>query len=151
MTIYLNVSELLFDIRNKSHEECANIADVEARYRAEAGHHKDDELLRSMTEVTSRLAKLVRRYLNSFFQNGAENNVNIPEAYVYDLDFSPRRSAGKAQPLADLMHSYVVHYTLAKFYATVSQGDLSNVHSMLAQDAGNEIEALIYDKKPPML
>jgi hypothetical protein len=151
MRIVLEVAELLFDIRNKSHEECASITDVEARYRAEAGHHKDEEIFRSLVGVNSSLTRLVRRYLVDSIALEADDNASIPDSFVYEFEISQRRADNLTQPMADAMHDYLVHYTLAKFYATVSQGDLSNKHSALTQAAATEIEELLYTKKPPMI
>ena len=151
MRVVLDVAELLFDIRNKSHEECASITDVEARYRAEAGRHKDEELFRSLVEVNSSLTRLVRRYLKEFITTEADNNAAIPDSFIYEFEISQRRSSNLTQPMADAMHSYLVHYTLAKFYATVSQTDLSNKHSTLTQAAATEVEELLYTKNPPTI
>ncbi|MBR5660599.1 MAG: hypothetical protein IKW99_03520 [Bacteroidales bacterium] len=49
------------------------------------------------------------------------------------------------------MSSLVVHYALSRFYSNVSQPDLSNKHSLMAIDAGNEIDNLLYSKLPPIL
>ena len=151
MRVILNVSELLFDIRNKSHEECAEIADAETRYRAEAGTHKNEELFRCLAEVGTALARTCIKYLDNYYQEEADDTLALPEALVYDLDFSERRAEGKAQPLADAMHSYAVHYTLAKYYATVSQGELSNKHSLLTNNAATAIKELLYTKKAPIV
>ncbi len=152
MRIVLDIDELLLDIRNKSHEECATaIADTEARYRAEAGNHKNLELFRCIAEVGSALSRSLHRYLVDYFQDEADNNDTLPQSLVYELNLSERRASGKAQPLADAMHQYVVHYALAKFYATVSQTELSNKHSTLTQDASQTIDALLLTKKPPLV
>lgn len=151
MKVILNVSELLFDIRNKSHEECASITDVETRYRAEAGNHKNEELFRSLVEVGTALARTCRKYLVDYYQEEADNSVSLPESLVFEFDFSERRGEGKAQPLADAMHSYMVHYTLAKYYATVSQSELSNKHSLATNEAATAIRELITYKKPPIV
>lgn len=151
MKVVLSVSELLLDIRNKSHEECQSIEDPEKRFKVEAGQHKDEELFRSLSECASRLARKVSVYLDDFVEVEAEasNEPGLPDTLVYDFDFSERRMIGKAQPLADAMHDYLVHYTLAKYYATVNLQEFSNTHSLLALDAGNEVDALIYSKKAP--
>ncbi len=151
MKIILNVSELLFDIRNKSHEECAEITDAEARFRAEAGNHKNEELFRCLAEVGTALARTCIKYLDNYYQEEASNALDLPEALVYEFDFSERRADGKAQPMADAMHSYCVHYTLAKYYATVSQGELSNKHSLLTNEAAGAIRELMMYKKAPIV
>lgn len=151
MKVVLDIKELLFDIRNKSHEECASITDVEARFRAEAGNHKNEELFRTLVEVNSSLTRLVRRYLMEFIAIEANDNAELPESFVYEFEISQRRADNLAQPLADQMHAYLVHYALAKFYATVSQTEMSNKHSTLTQAAATEVEELLFTKKPPII
>lgn len=151
MKIYLNVDELLFDIRNKSHQETAGILDVEERYRVEAGEHKVEELRRCLSEVSSILSRTVSRYLVDCYHQHADNDSCLPETLVYDFDLSERRMINKAQPLSDAMHSFIVHYVLAKYYATVNQTELSNKHSALTQDSASLIEEILYTKRPPIV
>ena len=152
MLITLSVEEILKDIKKKSHREVEErIPDVEARYRAEAGTEKEDEITRCMVEAASALSHRLHRYLRTWYQDEVDNQLAIPEAFVYDLSLSERRSEGKAQPLADFMHNFVVHLTLSRFYSTVSQQELSNIHSQLALDTAGMLEELIYTKKPPIV
>ena len=152
-TITLSVTELMTDITNKSHLETEGIESPDVKYRIQVGTEKKDEIYRALVSVNSSLTRLVHRYLVSSTLDTATDAVTTPAtfpiSFVYVLDLSDRRKAAKAQPLADKMHDYLVHYTLAKFYASVSQGDLSNVHSALTQEASAEIESLLYDKLPP--
>lgn len=152
MNIGLLTNELLTDIRNKSHEECANtISDVEARYRTEAGNHKNEEVYRCMLEAASTLSHIVGRYLNDTAGFEADDSANIPDAFVYDLNFSERRMQGKAQAMADAMHSYIVHYTLSRYYITVAAPDLAKTHTELATAAATLVQRLMYTKKPPLI
>ena len=80
-----------------------------------------------------------------------DDQLAIPESFVYDLALSERRAEGKAQPLTDYMHNFVVHLTLSRFYSAVSQQELSNIHSQLALDTAGLLEEMIYTKKPPLL
>lgn len=151
MTISLSVAEILADIKSKSHYEVSAITDPETRYRVEAGTEKEKELFRSILEVASTLSHRLRRFLAEDYLEEAGDGLAVPEAIVYDFVVSDRRAANIAQPLADAMHEYIVHYAMAKFYATVSQGDLSNAHSTLTAAAAERINEIIYTKQPPML
>lgn len=152
MLIVLNVSELMRDIKKKSHREVEEkIPDVEARYRAEAGTEKEDEITRCMVEAASALAHRLHRYLRIWYQDEVDDQLAIPEGFVYDLGLSERRAEGKAQPLADYMHNFVVDLTLSRFYSSVSQQDLSNIHSQKALETARLLEEMIYTKKPPLL
>lgn len=152
MLIVLNVSELMRDIKKKSHREVEErIADVEARYRAEAGTEKEDEITRCMVEAASNLSHHLHRYLRTWYQDEVDDQLALPDAFVYDLSLSERRAEGKAQPLADYMHSFVVDLTLSRFYSSVSQQDLSNIHSQKALETARLLEDMLYTKKPPLL
>ena len=152
MLIVLSVEELMRDIKKKSHREVEErIADVEARYRAEAGTEKEDEITRCMVEAASALSHRLHRYLRTWYQDEVDDQLAIPESFVYDLALSERRAEGKAQPLTDYMHNFVVHLTLSRFYSAVSQQELSNIHSQLALDTAGLLEEMIYTKKPPLL
>lgn len=150
MTIILSVEELLRAIKQVSHREVAEIADVEARYRAEAGTEKEQDIFRAMVEASSALRHRVRRYLRAYYQQEADNQLALPESFVYEFSMSERRSDNKTQPLTDHMNSFIVHLTLAKFYANVSQTELSNKHSQFALAEQAIIEDMIYYKQPPM-
>lgn len=152
MLITLSVEEIMRDIKKKSHREVEEkIPDVEARYRAEAGTEKEDEITRCMVEAASTLSLRLHRYLRTWYQDEVDDQLAIPEAFVYDLSLSERRAEGKAQPLADCMHNFIVHLTLARFYSTVSQQELSNIHSVQSLDTQKQLEELLYTKLPPLL
>lgn len=150
MEIILSVEDLLKAIKQESHREVEGIENAETRYRVQAGTEKEQDIYRCMVESASALRHRVRRYLRAYWQQEADNQLALPESFVYEFTMSERRSVGKAQPLADHMASFIKHLTLSKFYAMVSQGDLSNKHSTIALDEANTIEDMIYSKQPPM-
>ena len=149
MLIVLNVQGLLKDIKSKSHYDVSSVTDAEARYRIEAGTEKEDEILRTMAEVATSLSRRLRRFLESGYQMIASDRVSLPEDFTWELDISERRANNLMQPLADAAHSYIVHYTLAKFYSTVSAVELSNIHSTWTAEAAEAIDELIYSKQEP--
>lgn len=149
MVIELYDDVLVKDMKTKSHYEVSEIPDAEARYRAEAGTEKEGEIHKCINEGASRLMHRCLRFLRNYYVDKRDNEEDPKTAYTYDFVLSERRSLGKAEPLAEAMNTFVVEYALSKFYATVSQGDLSNKHSLLAVDAGNRIDELLYYKLPP--
>ena len=151
MVITLYRQELLGDLRKKSHEEVSNIVDVEARYRAEAGTEKMDDILRCVEEGVGRRRRRCWRYLRPEYTESTDDVVVSPDEYRIELVLSERRALGKAEPLAKVMHSFVVDYALSKFYSDVAQQELSNKHSLLAEDDGREIDELLYTKVPPRI
>ena len=151
MIISLSISEILASIKRKSHYEVSGIADAEERYRVQAGTEKETEIFELILRVASTLNHRLRRFLRESYQEENDNRQAIPEAFVFDLDVTDRRSDNLGQSLTDAMHNYVVHYTLSKYYADVSQGELSNKHSAEAIEYGNLIDRIIYTKQPPII
>jgi hypothetical protein len=149
MVIELYTQELLNDIRTKSHQEVAGIEDVEARYRAEAGSEKIEDITRCLGEGLGAVRHRCIRFLKEEITEHSDNLSYLPEKVTFDLALSERRAIGKNEPLTRAMHSLVVEYALSKFYSDVSQMELSNKHSALAINAGNEIDDLLYTKLPP--
>lgn len=149
MVINLYDQELYNDIRKKSHYEVAEIQDVEARYRAEAGTEKQEEILRCIEEGVAQARHRCLRYLDETITEEADDTLNPGEVYTFYFPISERRAISKAEPLTSALHAFVVHYALSKFYSTVSQIELSNKHSLQAVECGNDIDQLLYTKQPP--
>lgn len=151
MVITLHTQEILDKLRSVSHREVSVIEDADARYRAEAGTEKMYEIERCVSEAASRLAgrAVVARFLKADFKWEKDNQHELPPEYVFEFVLSERRAVGTAIPLEEAMNTFMVEYALTKFYSIVSLVDLSNKHSLLAIEAGNEIESILYTKKPP--
>ncbi len=151
MTITINTEPILLEIRQKSHLEVQDIQDPEARDNARAGLDKMDEIRRCLEDGISQVRRRCLRFLRNEYAHWADDTRAVPESYVFDFSMSERRSLGKAQPLTDAMHDLAVQYALSKFYATVNQKELSNKHSVMALEAGRQIDELLYEKLPPRL
>jgi hypothetical protein len=151
MVITLYTAEIINSLRTISHREVAEIADVEARYRAEAGSEKTGEIYSCIEDAAARLSGRCARFLAGAYSTGKDNLHSLPAEYVFEFTLSERRAVNKAAPLTEAMDTFVVEYALSKFYSMVSQGDLSNKHSLLAIDAGNQIAQLLYTKQPPIV
>ena len=149
MTIELITAPILLEIRQKSHLEVQNIDDVVKRDNVRAGLDKLDEIKRCMNEGFAQVSRRCYRWLEDERIEYADDRSAESEVRVYEFALSERRALNKAEPLTAAMHTLVVEYALAKFYSTVNMADLSNKHSLLAIDAGDTIEALLYAKKAP--
>lgn len=149
MVITLTTAEIVKRVKAVSHREVAEIADTEARYRAEAGSEKIGMLNLCMDDAKRRLCSVCRRFLRATRNESAGNIEAIPNNYVFEFTLSERRATNSAEPLAEAMNTFMVEYTLSKFYSNVSQGDLSNKHSLLAVEAGDQIQQILFTKMPP--
>ena len=146
MVIELYTQEVLNDVRTKSHQEVSQISGVEERYRVEAGSEKMDQIRLCLAESEGRLRELCVRYLKETI---GEDGVEPRDTIKIELVLSERRSIGKDMPLKRVMHTFLVEYTLAKFYLIVHNEDFANKHDALATSAGQRITELLYSKLPP--
>ena len=149
MVITLDAATLLARLKSISHREVAEIQDAEARYRAEAGTEKEAELKQDIRDGAAMCSHRVMRFLRRTYTRSIDNKYGWPTEFVYDLELSERRLANKGEALMTAMNDFVLHYALSKFYSNVSQIELSNKHSVLANEAAKNIDQLIYTKLPP--
>ena len=149
MVITLYTEEILNSLRSVSHREVAAIEDPDMRYRAEAGSEKMEDIYHCIWDAFARLSSRCSRWLKATYQHKRENLMDIPTQFTFEFVLSERRSINNTEPLTNEMHNFMVEYALSKFYSIVNQGDLSNKHSLLALDAGNAIDQILYTKQPP--
>lgn len=149
MVINLFTEELVQRLKTVSHHEVAEIADVEARYRAEAGTEKTELILRCIRDAVRRLEGRCVRFLKEVLPQYADNASGVPVAYRLEFVLTERRAIGKAPLLEEACETFVLEYALSKFYSAVSQQPLSNSHSLMAIDAGERLTALLFSKQPP--
>ena len=149
MVIVLYAEEIIKRLRSISHREVATIEDPDVRYRVEAGSEKMDEIHHCIMDAYSRLSARCSRWLVASYKHNVDNYISLPESFSFEFDLSERRSINNSDALLTEMHNFTVEYALSKFYSDVNQSELSNKHSLLALDAGNNIDRILYTKQPP--
>lgn len=136
-------------MRQMSHLEVQDIKDVELRDTARAGLDKVEEVNRCLAHGFAQVRRRCWRWLDDD-DTASKGRVYIAQGdTTYSLNLSERRGLDKAEALASAMEKLILEYALSMFYSTVNQTDLSNKHSIRAIDAGNELDELLYTKKPP--
>lgn len=148
MTITVYIDELLKDLHEQSRLECLAIQDIEQRYRVQTGTDKNAELTRMMMNAQSAVTRRLNKYLDRDYTDSANNDPSLPESFTWDLEMSERRSSGKAQPLTDAIHDFIVNLTLARYYRNAGAADLSASHDAVAISCADEIDILINSKVP---
>ena len=149
MTVQLYTEPIVHEFRQKSHLEVQDIKDPESRDNARAGVEKMEEINRCIKQAFSRLAARCVRWLRGSYSDVSDNAPGLPESFFFEFQLSERRALNTSEGLVDAMNTFMVEYALSKYYSTVNQGELSNKHSLLAIDAGNQIDQILYTKQPP--
>lgn len=106
-------------------------------------------LLQSLNEANGRLVTILCRYLEADFRESADDSLTAGDNLTYRLVLSPRKAAGKTQPLADLIHSYLVNSVLTKSYTTMGQAELAAKHENQTVSDAQVISQLLHTKLPP--
>lgn len=157
MDIKLNIDEILFDMRTKSHNEVSSVEPAETRYGIEAGMEKIEELRRNIESSISELLTFFQRYISDIKINDAApdtggNNKELAAAtdcYIISLYEASRRPLSIGRPLAASMHAMVVNLALSHFYTSVAQKALSEARANEANTNMRTISRLLTEKTPP--
>ncbi len=149
MDIKLNIGEIIKDVRKKNYQEVATVQDPTARYKIEAGTEKLGEIKRDLAGAISTLVQECYRFLDAPGIDDADNSLTDAEELTIVIIGGARRLYGKEKALAQKLHEIAVDLTLHKFYASVSQADLSKQHTSLAATGIAQLEAMLRQKRPP--
>lgn len=149
MEITLYIVALQEDIAQQSHFNTLAVKDPVAQLDARVDEDKRDILERALQVSNGALKTIVGRFLKSDSTCHLDNTPGMPEAYVYDFDFAPRRAQNKAQALTSAMHDYLVHSSLNYIYNAVGQADLAAKQLDAATSAATLVKQLVYTKSEP--
>ena len=153
MKVTISTSELLYNIKSKSHTEVARIADPEQKYIAEAGTDKIDEIKRCALEGKAEMESLIFRFLAASTnedQTIGNADVSLGDNFEFNFVGTDRRYTGKATAIRDQVFALLTNLAMAKFYISVNQIELSNARRSLANDALAMLERLLYTKRTPI-
>jgi hypothetical protein len=151
MTVTIYTTELLYNIRNKSHLEVASLP-VEQRYLVEAGTEKADEIKRSVIDALSELESRLWRFLGRCGCGNAEvAEPDLEDAVAFEVKGNGRRLHGKAALIGAKILETLTDLALAKFYVSVGAANLSQAHSALAASEMMALEKMLYTKDKPTL
>lgn len=150
MAITIKYSEVLFDLQNKNREEVRSIEEPQARYLAEAGSDKIDEVARCIQEAITNVTAMFLRFTSAKENEGASDMLRNPDNVLLEFNVSERRGAGKDEMIADALHSLIVNLSLSKFYSTINQTELMAKRDKLAKSDAAVLNKLLYEKLPPV-
>lgn len=157
MDIKLNIAEILFDMRTKSHNEVSSVEPAEARYGIEAGMEKIEELRRNIETAVSEVLASFQRYISDIKINdvvpdtGGGNKELAEEADFYTISLyeASRRPISIGRPLAAALHAMITNLALSHFYTSVAQKALSDAREAEANMNMRTVSRLLTEKTPP--
>ena len=152
ITITIQRSSVLADMKVKNHHEAALIPDSKERYLVEAGTEKLPELHQCITDAFSDASALVRPFITPITPFASETG-NDTYASTGDLSVSlsvtSRKADGLAVPLTAALHKYIVDDALAKFYKAVAHPALAQAREADMKNDQSTIESLLHRRGNP--
>ena len=148
VTITINRSNVLADMKVKSHAEVALIADPKERYLAELGTEKEQEAQQCITDAATEVRSVLRQSLLETASSSATDPYDTG-AITYPLSVTARKAPGLADALAKAIHAYIVDSALDKFYTSVSRADFAERHRARTASALTVISNIIYHRANP--
>ena len=102
---------------------------------------------RLMAEVLAAIKSQCNRFISnvSFDQNTEE-----PVSFVFELDLSTRRGAGKELSLLTMFRSLTVNLLLNKFFISKNLSELAAKYDAAALMDVQALAKLLYEKLPPI-
>lgn len=149
MKVEITKQRIIEDIRIKSHYDAQHIKDLEERDAARVDDEDVDEITRDLINAVSSLYGVAGRYLEKDTTYMAGDALSLPATIVFKFSFAERRLDGKAQALADAIHSYLVNYTLSLFYNAAANADMAQKRAQMALADRTLVETLVFTKKAP--
>lgn len=80
----------------------------------------------------------------------ADDTEEEETSFIFDLEMSPRRAAGKGESLKTSFRSLTVNLFLNKYFTSKNQTDLATKYDAAALADVNTIAKLLYEKLPPV-
>ena len=152
ITITIQRSSVLADMKVKNHHEAALIPDTRERYLVEAGTEKVQELHQCITDAFADASAIVRPFIKSSTESETATG-NDTYASTGDLSvvlyLTWRKADGLAVPLTAALHEYIVDDALAKFYKAVAHPTLSQAREADMKNDQSTIESLLHRRGNP--
>ena len=107
----------------------------------------EDKKRRMMSEVLA----VIKAQCNRFLKRAeVVESDGEPASFVFELDITPRRRAGKEESLQTLFRSLSVNLVLNRFFASKNLTDLAAKYDSFALADIQMMTKLLYEKLPPV-
>ena len=109
----------------------------------------EDKKKRLMSEVLVSVRMLCNRLVQHIMLLG-EDPEGEATSFIFTLELSPRRAAGKSESLKTLFRSMTVNLFLSKFFTSKNMADLASKYDAAALSDVQALAKLLYEKLPPI-
>lgn len=152
VTITLYVSELLYDVRNKTHltgrsRGDANDPSFSANMRA--SEDDDDQIRRSMQHAVATLKTTLSEYLESEGQLSDNILDDTSTEWNFTLKVPSNYNLATSETLSSAIHQYVVNIAIADWFTITNKADAAD-YAKLSNDNLTVINEAINKRVRPV-
>ena len=154
LTITLNRAELLYDVENKLHllginRENGNTPEGVSHIQADETDSNRNEIQRNIQDAIGALHHALHEYLVKIYDTDADNLLEDVDAYIVVLAVPMNFDETVLQPLADLLHQYVVNTCLLNWLLIADKADAAEYATAAAANL-KEIDSALAKRKRPL-
>lgn len=152
ITITLHLSELLYDVYNKTHLTSKSRADGDnfaqvAYMQANEDDENKNQIVRSITNAFAEIKRLVGEYLYEGCVTADNVLLDDNPIELYLLVPDNFNSSAKDN-IASAMHQYIVNTAIAEWF-TITNKDDANEYTVAATDNAANIKESLYQRERP--
>ena len=105
-----------------------------------------------MKRMMSEVLVTIKMQCNRFVRHASleESPSEEPSSFVFELNLSPRRAAGKELSLMTIFRSMTANLIVNRFFASKNMTDLASKYDALALANVQSLNKLLYEKLPPV-
>jgi hypothetical protein len=105
-----------------------------------------------MKRMMSEVLVTIKMQCNRFVRHASleESPSEEPLSFVFELNLSPRRAAGKELSLMTIFRSMTANLIVNRFFASKNMTDLASKYDALALADVQSLNKLLYEKLPPV-
>lgn len=149
VTINITRANVIADMRIKSQQELAPVVDDRERYIAEIGTEKLEEVNQCITDASVEVSTILLPFLTGTAGSSSATDNYDTANLVYNLSVAELPSPNFAADVTKAVHAYIVDSALAKYYLSVSRGQLAEAHAARLQALSIFLRNLIYYRPMP--
>lgn len=101
--------------------------------------------------IMSEVLVAIKMQCNRFIKHAdVEDLQSEPLSFIFDMELSPRRSAGKEESLMTIFRSMTANFILNRYFTSKNQSELASKYDAAALSDVQSLNKLLFEKLPPV-
>ena len=153
INLELKMSELIFDIQNKTYLTGRSLSDGSNNYHVANMQANDDDenesqILRSITNAYAILRNRLAEYLDSDDNSSDNNSLKTTDTLMLMLAMPSNFNPASAKTIGEAAHQFIVSTSVADWFAITAKGE-TNDYSLVAEASLKTLEEALCKRSRP--